>query len=121
VQDLPKTISEAPSKIPQEYHDRIQFQAHDFYTEQPVKDADVFFFRWVCHNQSDKYGVKMLQQLIPALKPGAKIVIHDNCLPAPNTADIWDEKITRYSSAPSVHSILPTARDADVIISGRWI
>jgi chemotaxis methyl-accepting protein methylase len=102
VQDMAKTIAEAPSKIPQEFHDRIEFQTHDFYTEQPVKGADVFFFRWVCHNQSDKYGVKMLQQLIPALKPGAKIVISDNCLPAPNTADPWDEKITRWVSSPDI-------------------
>jgi O-methyltransferase domain len=95
VQDLPKTVADAPSKIPADLHSRIEFQAHDFYTPQPVKDADVYFFRWICHNQSDKYGVKMLQALIPALKPGAKIVINDNCLPAPNTADPWDEKITR--------------------------
>jgi hypothetical protein len=95
VQDLSKTIEQAPSKTPSELLDRIDFQVHDFYTEQPVKDAEVYFFRWICHNQSDKYGTKMLQALIPALKPGARIVINDNCLPKPNTADPWDEKITR--------------------------
>lgn len=98
VQDLPKTVADGPSKIPPEFTDRIEFQAHDFYTEQPVKDADVYFFRWICHNQSDMYGVKMLRALIPALKPGARIVISDNCLPTPNTYDMWDEKITRYVS-----------------------
>ncbi|KAF2493859.1 O-methyltransferase [Lophium mytilinum] len=95
VQDLPKTVADGPSKIPSELAGRIQFQAHDFYTEQPVKNADVYFFRWIIHNQSDKYGVKILQALIPALKPGARIIINDNCLPQPNTADPWDEKITR--------------------------
>jgi hypothetical protein len=91
-------IDSAPSRCPPELLSRIEFQAHDFYTPQPVKGADVYFFRWICHNQSDKYGVKMMKQLIPALKPGAKIVINDNCLPKPGSPDYpdpWDEKITR--------------------------
>jgi hypothetical protein len=95
VQDMPKTINQATANAVPEFSDRITFQAHDFYTPQPVKDADVFFFRWIVHNQSDKYGVKMLQMLIPALKPGAKIVVSDNCLPEPGTVDMWDDKITR--------------------------
>lgn len=96
VQDMPKTVADGPSKIPAEFKNKIEFQAHDFYTEQPIKDAAVYFFRWICHNQSDKYGTKMLQALVPAMKKGARIVINDNCLPKPNTADPWDEKITRY-------------------------
>ncbi|KAF2087636.1 S-adenosyl-L-methionine-dependent methyltransferase [Saccharata proteae CBS 121410] len=95
VQDLPKTVADGPSHIPPELSDRIEFQAHDFYQEQPVKDADVYFFRWIMHNQSDKYAEKMLRCLIPALKPGARIVINENILPKPGTEDPWDEKIIR--------------------------
>jgi chemotaxis methyl-accepting protein methylase len=95
VQDLQKVVADGPSKIPPEFADRIKFEAHDFYTEQPVKDADVYIFRWICHNQSDKYGVKMLQALIPALKKGARIVISDNCLKPVGEEDSWDDKITR--------------------------
>jgi chemotaxis methyl-accepting protein methylase len=95
VQDVPKVVEGGLSRIPPEFGDRIKFQAHDFYTEQPVKDADVYFFRWICHNQSDKYGVKMLQALVPALKPGARIVISDNCLKPVGEEDLWDDKITR--------------------------
>ncbi|KIW08680.1 uncharacterized protein PV09_00631 [Verruconis gallopava] len=95
VQDLPKVVANGPEKIPPEFADRIKFEAHDFYTEQTQKGADVFFFRWICHNQSDKYGVKMLKALIPALKPGARIVISDNCLKPVGELDMWDEKITR--------------------------
>ncbi|KAL2349851.1 O-methyltransferase [Cryomyces antarcticus] len=78
VQDLPTTVADGPSEIPPELSNRIEFQAHDFFTEQPIKDADVYFFRWIFHNWSDKYSVKILQSLIPALKPGARIVINDN-------------------------------------------
>jgi hypothetical protein len=47
------------------------------------------------HNHSDKYAKNMLQQLIPSLKKGAKIVINDHCLPEPNVESLWDEKIIR--------------------------
>lgn len=42
VQDLPKTVESAPSPISDDVQvgERISFMAHDFFTEQPVKDAD---------------------------------------------------------------------------------
>ncbi|EME44652.1 hypothetical protein DOTSEDRAFT_24658 [Dothistroma septosporum NZE10] len=48
---------------------------HDFFSEQYVKNADVYFFRFIFHNLADKYAVKILHALIPALKAGARIVI----------------------------------------------
>ncbi|KAE9993411.1 hypothetical protein EG327_005182 [Venturia inaequalis] len=113
VQDLPNTIADAPASLPVEFKDRIEFQAHDFYTPQPVKDADVYFFRWICHNQSDKYGVIMLRALVPALKKGARIIINDNCLPKPNTADPWDEKITRTMDVTMLELLNAKERDVD--------
>jgi len=94
VQDLPKTVASAP-KLDDDIADRITFQAHDFHTEQPVKGADIYFFRWILHNHSDKYALNMLRQLIPALKKGAKVVINDHCLPEPGQESLWDEKIIR--------------------------
>ncbi|KAH8588090.1 S-adenosyl-L-methionine-dependent methyltransferase [Bisporella sp. PMI_857] len=94
VQDLPKTTSSAP-ELDANIKDRIKFQAHDFHTQQPVKGADVYFFRWILHNHSDKYAVNMLRQLIPALKRGARVVINDHCLPEPGQESLWDEKIIR--------------------------
>ena len=94
VQDLPKTVASAPTLDPS-VADRIVFQAHDFHARQPVIGADVYFYRWILHNHSDKYAVNMLKQLIPALKKGARVVINDHCLPEPNTESLWDEKIIR--------------------------
>ncbi|KAL2062467.1 hypothetical protein VTL71DRAFT_6733 [Oculimacula yallundae] len=94
VQDLPKTVTSAP-KLSEDLASRITFQAHDFHTKQPVKGADVYLYRWILHNHSDKYAVNMLRQLIPALKKGAKVVINDHCLPEPGQETMWDEKIIR--------------------------
>lgn len=94
VQDLPKTIFTAPT-LDSEIVERIQFQAHDFHTAQPVKGADVYFFRWILHNQADKHALNMLRQLIPALKKGARVVINDHCLKEAGQESAWDEKIMR--------------------------
>lgn len=93
VQDLPKTVASAPDLG--ELGNRIVFQAYDFYTTQTVKGADAYLYRWILHNQSTPYAVKMLRQLIPALKKGARVVINDYCLVEPGVGSPIDEKIMR--------------------------
>ncbi|KAI0378115.1 S-adenosyl-L-methionine-dependent methyltransferase [Hypomontagnella monticulosa] len=80
VQDLPDTIAEAESRLPADLRGRVTFMAHDFFTEQPVR-ADVYFFRSIFHNWADKYSINILKNLVPALKPGARVVIHERILP----------------------------------------
>ncbi|KAL9023044.1 MAG: hypothetical protein Q9180_008420, partial [Flavoplaca navasiana] len=73
VQDCPEVISQAQEQdLPPGIRERIDFQAHDFFHEQPVKGADVFLLRLVLHDWSDKYAVRIIRALIPALKPGSK-------------------------------------------------
>ena len=82
VQDLPEVTADGPSHIPSELQDRVHFMAHDFFTEQPVKGADVYFFRWIFHTCADKYALKLLQNLIPALKKGARIIMSEVVAPS---------------------------------------
>ncbi|ROW15288.1 hypothetical protein VPNG_02999 [Cytospora leucostoma] len=95
VQDLEPVIASAQKEAPIDLADRVKFMMHDFLTEQPVRGADVYFFRWIFHNWSDKYCIKILRNLIPALKPGAKIVINDNVLPQPGVMSRWQEERLR--------------------------
>jgi hypothetical protein len=95
VQDLPKVIEDAKTKVPAELADRVTFMAHDFFKEQPVKDADIYYFRWILHDWSDKYCIKILKALIPALKPGARIVLSERCLELPCTLPLRKEKWNR--------------------------
>lgn len=55
----------------------------------------VYFFRWIMHNYSTPYAVRILQNLIPALKPGARVVINDYCLSEPGKENPWDERVVR--------------------------
>ncbi|KUI59878.1 Sterigmatocystin 8-O-methyltransferase [Cytospora mali] len=97
VQDLVSTVESAPNPVSEDGQvaERVEFMAHDFFTEQIVKGADVYYFRWIMHNYSTPYAVKILQNLIPALKPGARIIINDHCLREPGQENAWDEKIMR--------------------------
>ncbi|KAK3336401.1 S-adenosyl-L-methionine-dependent methyltransferase [Cercophora scortea] len=97
VQDLQKTVDTAPKPICADstIAERITLQAHDFFTEQPTKGADVYFFRWIIHNYSTPYAVKILKNLIPALKPGARIIINDHLLLEPGQENPWDESVMR--------------------------
>lgn len=80
VQELPKVIANAK----EEEGLNVKFQIHDFFEEQPVKNADVYFYRWILHNWPEKYCIKALQALIPALKPGARVLVMDFVMPPPN-------------------------------------
>jgi SAM-dependent methyltransferase len=95
VQDLPKVIEDAKTKSPADLSNRVTFQAHDFFEEQPVKNADIYYFRWILHDWSDKYCVKILRALIPALKPGARLLFSERCLEAPCTLPLRAEKWNR--------------------------
>ncbi|KAL2047480.1 hypothetical protein ABVK25_011464 [Lepraria finkii] len=80
VQDLPNTIAEYLIP-PRGVERRINFMAHDFFTKQPVRGADMYFFRLVLHNWSDEDCFRILRAIVPALKPGARIIATELCLP----------------------------------------
>ncbi|KAI0139471.1 putative O-methyltransferase [Hypoxylon sp. NC0597] len=73
VQDLPEVIA----KSKEQPGLRVEFMAHNIFEEQPVKGADAYIFRQVLHDWPDKYCVKILKALIPALKKGARVFVFD--------------------------------------------
>lgn len=81
VQDLPGTVQQGSELLPEKYKSRIQFAGHDFFSEQTVKGKDIYFFRWIFHNHSDPYCVKMLKCLVPAMRKGTKILVFEMVLP----------------------------------------
>lgn len=93
VQDLETTISGL--SIPGSLNGRVIGMPHDFLTSQPIRGADVYLLRWILHDWSDKYCIKILQNLTCSLKKGAKVVINDICIPDPGQVSIRAERYLR--------------------------
>jgi hypothetical protein len=93
VQDLPETAAQGGKLLESGLENRVSFMAHDFFDEQPVKGADVYFLRYILHNWSDKYAQRILKSVIPAMKDGSKIVIFE-FLPGDKATTLWTEKQT---------------------------
>ncbi len=74
----------------------IEWMAHDYFTPQPVVGADVYLYRFVFHNLYDEKAIDVLRAAIPALKPGARILINDETLSEPGKVRRRDERATRY-------------------------
>lgn len=53
----------------------FETQAHDFFTPQPVKHARAYSLHSILHDWGDEDGVKILQNLVPALKKGYSRVL----------------------------------------------
>lgn len=95
VQDRPSVVDLGQHNLPSHLRHRIDFMAHDFFKEQPIKDADVYCLRWILHDWSDKYAARILDALIPALKPGAKVLVLEEVLPVPSEILMYQERASR--------------------------
>lgn len=96
VEDLPDVIKNAEVTEP-EIKDRITFREHSFFETQPVKDADVYFIRRVMMEWPDEKAALILRELIPAMKPGARVLIQDVHVPEPGNCSLWQERRFRES------------------------
>ena len=64
------------------YSWRLTFiSAHDFFTEQPVKDAAAFILRGVLHDWPTAYAEKILRHLRAAARPSTKLIVAESILP----------------------------------------
>lgn len=91
VQDLEKVVEGAEGDVPDEVAGRVRFEASDMFEEQEVKGAEVYLLRFVLHDWPDKYCVRVLKALVPALKRGAMVVVQDHILPEPGTLGLVQE------------------------------
>ncbi|EPE28293.1 S-adenosyl-L-methionine-dependent methyltransferase [Glarea lozoyensis ATCC 20868] len=94
VLDKPEVISGAV--VPDDVAGRIEFRGHDFFEKCDVR-ADVYLLRHVLHDWSDKYAAKILGNLVPSLRTGARICVMDMCLPAPGSVSPFRGRVARNS------------------------
>ncbi|KAF7302711.1 hypothetical protein HMN09_00906000 [Mycena chlorophos] len=106
VQDLDQAIEGAKSLWKESFpthveKNLVEFQAHDFFKPQPVKDADVFFLRYIAHNWNDGLFVKILQNLRDVAKPSTKLIIVEKILSFATIAPATDIPGAAKPSAPA--------------------
>lgn len=95
VQDLEKVVSDMNERTKTTPHERVRWEAHDFFKEQPVKNARVYLLRFILHDYSDKYAAQILKAIIPAMGPESRILLFDGIMPAPNTIAKHEERRAR--------------------------
>jgi len=94
VQDLAGTTQDGQKELPEKLKDRVSFMEHDFFTPQPIKGAAVYFFRWILHDWSDKYALRILQSLIPEMTERSQVILYEwELADGPETR--WTEKQAR--------------------------
>lgn len=110
VQDLPNVVADGEAwlkamdntldpgtKGEGDWKTRVSFMEQDMFTEQKVKGADVYFTRWVFHNWSDSYCVKILKSLAPAMKRGNfKVLLYEYILPEMAEDSYTEKNYARY-------------------------
>ena len=74
MQDLPEVEAAFHSAVPKDLADRVAFETHDFFTPEDT-DADVYFLKMILHDWPDKYAIRILQNVVPRLKPNGRIVL----------------------------------------------
>ncbi|OJD27342.1 hypothetical protein ACJ73_01256 [Blastomyces percursus] len=73
LQDLPQVI-EALGDL----DEAIEKVTYDFFTQQPVTGARVYFYHHILHDWSDSYCLKILENVAAAMTPGySKLLIHE--------------------------------------------
>ncbi|KAJ8508724.1 hypothetical protein ONZ45_g9012 [Pleurotus djamor] len=86
IQDLPKVVNEGKQHWEKEMPHAlksgfVQFQEHDFFEEQPQKNATIFLLKGIAPNWADPYFVKILSRLRKAAKPDTKLLLMDSIIP----------------------------------------
>ena len=61
VQHMAAAVELGRSQIPEDLAERVQSMIHDFRMKQPVKNAAIYYFRWIFHDWFDIYAVNILR------------------------------------------------------------
>ncbi|PVH83370.1 o-methyltransferas-like protein [Cadophora sp. DSE1049] len=78
LQDRPQVLD----TIPQELLPNIEKMPYDFYTEQPIKNAHIYFLRRIIHNYQDNVCLTILKNIAAAMGPKSRLLIGEVIVPA---------------------------------------
>jgi 6-hydroxytryprostatin B O-methyltransferase len=113
VQDLPENAAEGAATLKPDLASRVTFQGHDFFQPQPVIGADIYLLRMILHDWAIPEAVRILQQLVPAMRRGSRIVIMDSVLPRPGSIPSTKERLLRVRDLTMLQVFNSCERDLD--------
>ncbi|KMU85622.1 sterigmatocystin 8-O-methyltransferase [Coccidioides immitis H538.4] len=76
VQDLPQVRPTFEANLPAALKSRASFMEHNFFHPQPVQ-ADIYMIKMILHDWPDQESIQILRSLVPAMKPGARVIFID--------------------------------------------
>lgn len=96
VQDTPDVVEQGRAVLASRAGSfDVEFQAHDFFGPQPIQGAEAYFLRMVLHDWPDEFCVKIIRNIVPALKPGARLIINDHCISSSEGLSLYQERQAR--------------------------
>jgi 6-hydroxytryprostatin B O-methyltransferase len=93
VQDYEGLREKFDAVRPLDIKSRVTFEAHDFFTPQPIQGADVYLLKHILHDWPDRMAAKILQGIVTAMTKNSRIIIYEGVLPEPNTVPKPMEKL----------------------------
>ncbi|KKY18463.1 putative cercosporin toxin biosynthesis protein [Phaeomoniella chlamydospora] len=93
VQDLEEVVSQCTA--PTDLIEKLSFQTANFLDPQPIQDADAYLLRRVLHDWSDQDCKRILQNIIPSMKTGSRLILSEFVVPEPGMMTSYEEKMMR--------------------------
>jgi 6-hydroxytryprostatin B O-methyltransferase len=95
VQDLPDVVKQGRTSLPNAPHtQRVSFESHDCFHEQKTI-ADAYLLRQILHDWPDEDAERIVRNIVPAMRPGARLLIMDIVVPQPGVISPYMEKYIR--------------------------
>ena len=94
VQDYEHTVKEGAAQLPSSLADRVKFVPHNFFDPQP-STGDIYILRHICHNWSNANSVKIIQQIVQAMKPTSRIILVEVVVVPPKVVNPVQERYMR--------------------------
>ncbi|OKL58469.1 hypothetical protein UA08_06066 [Talaromyces atroroseus] len=120
VEDYKNTVEQGAAQLPPELADRVKFVPHNLFDLQPVAGAEIYILHHICHDWSAENSVKIIKQILPAMKPGSKILLVEIVVSMLNAQERsesgWREIITRADSKLGLTHIITLHGSTDSII-----
>ncbi|KAF4414984.1 Sterigmatocystin 8-O-methyltransferase [Fusarium acutatum] len=116
IEDLPEPIENAKTRLsdlPSDIRSRIEIKAYDFFTPQPIKNADVYLLRTILHDWPDADAIKIIQGIVAAMGPSSRLLIMDMVLPKPGFGSVTFEAALRQKDLTMIQCFNAQEREVE--------